>query len=120
MVFTHNGEKNKLFCNNGNSNNWINIKLNGTNTNKCAIGSKVRLKCEGIWQMRELLPVSGFGSQNSIRLHFGLGNASSIDSLIIDWPSGYTQTISSGLNVNTFNTIEKKKPIYCMESLLTT
>lgn len=105
-----NGEEaDKLFCNIGSGNNWLNVKLLGLNSNKSAIGARIKLKSNGIWQTREILPVSGFGSQNSIRAHFGLGTDNSIDSLVVFWPSGHTQIITSGLNINTFVTITEEE-----------
>ena len=109
MVFTHGGDNNQLFCHNGNSDNWLNVKLVGTNSNKSGIGARVKLKSNGIWQMREILPVSGFGSQNSIRAHFGIGESTSVDSLVVHWPSGHTQVITSGINNNTFITVTEEE-----------
>ncbi len=109
MVFTHDGDNNQLFCNNGNTGNWMNVRLIGTNSNKSGIGARVKLKSNGVWQIREILPVSGFGSQNSIRAHFGIGEATSIDSLVVNWPNGYTQIITSGINKNTFITVTEQE-----------
>jgi len=105
MIFTHDNDQNKLFCNNGNTNHWINIKLVGNYSNKAALGAKVKIKAGGIWQTREILPISGFGSQHSIRAHFGINDAQSIDSLIVFWPSGHEQVITSGLTIDAFTTI---------------
>ena len=42
--------------------------------------------------MREVLLGDGYGSQNSLRQHFGLGDAASVDDLVVKWPrSGITQ-----------------------------
>lgn len=107
-VSTHSGDKNKLFCNQGNGNTWISIQLKGTQSNASAIGAKVRLKSGGVWQVREVQTCSGFGSQSSLKLHFGLQSATSIDSMVVYWPSGYIQTITNGLAVNTFVTIAEE------------
>ena len=109
MVFTHGGDNNQLFCHNGNSGNWLNVRLVGTNSNKSGIGARVKLKSNDVWQIREILPVSGFGSQNSIRAHFGIGEATSIDSLVVKWPNGHTQIITSGINRNTFITVTEEE-----------
>ncbi|GJM61278.1 hypothetical protein PEDI_18300 [Persicobacter diffluens] len=90
-VFTHGNEVNHLFCNQGNANHWSNILLKGTNSNRSAIGARIRVKSDGKWQTREVQAQSGFGSPNSLRQHFGLACATSIDSIVIKWPSGYTQ-----------------------------
>ena len=77
-----------------NGNKWINIKCVGTVTNKSAIGAKVRLKAiingNPVWQMQEIDGQSGYCGQNLI-LHFGLGQASVIDSIKVEWPAGGDQ-----------------------------
>lgn len=103
-VFTHTSGNTRLFCNNGNDNKWIALRLVGTNSNRMAIGARVSLKSNGQWQHRQLLPVSGFGSQNSSVIHFGLGAGTLIDSLIVHWPSGLKQQLSN-LTINSYNTI---------------
>jgi hypothetical protein len=82
-----------LYHNNGNSNHWITIKLNGivgaTTSNISAIGTKIRIKAtingNVVWQMREISAQTSYCGQNDLRAHFGLGNATNIDSLIIQW-----------------------------------
>ena len=69
-----------------NDNNWVIIKVNGFPPNKDAIGARVRVVAGGISQIREVSGGSGFGSQNMLPLHFGLGRAIMIDSLIITYP----------------------------------
>ncbi|MEZ5173687.1 MAG: FG-GAP-like repeat-containing protein [Bacteroidia bacterium] len=94
-VATHSNQANRIFINNGNLNHWIQIKLTGTNTNKSAIGAKVRILSDGNWQMRELNAQSGLGGQSSQIIHFGLGISNSIDSLIVYWPGGHLQRYSN-------------------------
>ena len=89
---------NFLYRNNGNSNNWINVKLIGTVSNRSAIGAKVRVKAtiggKAFWQLREIN--TGFGSSaNSPEAHFGLGNATNIDILRIEWPSGIVEAMTN-------------------------
>lgn len=89
---TSNLQSNKLYLNNGNGNNWVNILLEGVVSNKSAIGAKVRVKANisgtDVWQYQEVCTFNGKRSQSSLNVEFGLGNASQIDSLIIEWPSG--------------------------------
>jgi hypothetical protein len=103
-------EDNVLYRNNGNSNNWLNIKLIGTQSNKSAIAAKVKAKAvidgEPVWQLREVSGLTGYCSQNSLNVHFGLGDAAEIDSLIIDWPSGLIQ-IFENVDVSNFISIEE-------------
>jgi len=96
----------RLLVNAGNSNHWIQLKLKGTNSNFSAIGAKVKVKAGGVWQMREVNSQSGFGSQNSLHQHFGLGAATIIDSIKIIWPSGYRQFLTN-IATNQFLSIEE-------------
>ena len=94
FVASHGKEKNYLFHNNQKGNHWINIKLIGTVSNRSAIGTRIKIKAGGIWQIREVNSQSGFCSQNSLRQHFGLGQATIIDSIVISWSSGIKQYIT--------------------------
>ncbi|MFC2117904.1 ASPIC/UnbV domain-containing protein [Bacteroidota bacterium] len=101
-------ENNALYRNNGNANNWINIKCIGVVSNKSAIGAKVRLKArignESRWQLRHISGQTGKCAQNSLNVHFGLGDATIIDSIKIEWPSGKL-TVQENISVNQFITI---------------
>lgn len=85
-----------LYHNDGNGNNWITIKLIGTTSNKAAIGARIKVKAtingNSVWQMREISAQSSYCGQNDMRAHFGLGDADSIDSITISWPSGLNET----------------------------
>jgi len=95
VVATHSGQPNVLFVNNGNSNGWLEVKLTGTASNASAIGADIFIKANGQWQMREVNAQSGFGGQSSFTQHFGLGNATQVDSMIIKWPSGTLQYLTN-------------------------
>ncbi len=87
------GDAKGLFRNdNSNGNHWIEINCIGTVSNKSAIGSRLKAKAtingNSVWQLRDISGQNSFDSQNSLRVHFGLGDASSVDSLLILWPSG--------------------------------
>lgn len=101
-VYLHGGNGAKsLFQNDtvAGNRNWINIKLIGNPSNKSALGAFVRIKANiyntTYSQLREVNAQNSFQSQNDLRVHFGLGNANTIDSLIIKWPSGNVQTFSN-------------------------
>ena len=76
-------ENNVLFKNNGGSNKWIMLNLEGIVSNKSAIGAIVKLKAEisgqPVWQMRKVAGQNGYCGQN-LQIHFGLGDATQIDS----------------------------------------
>jgi enediyne biosynthesis protein E4 len=73
-----------------NSNRWLKLKLIGTNSNRSAIGAKAFVSAAGRRQRQEVLSQSSFYSQSDLRLHFGLGSATSAD-VEIHWPSGVTE-----------------------------
>src|SRR6267142_1810131 len=86
---------NFLYRNNGNSNAWLTLKLEGRLSNRAAIGAKVRVKAtidrREVWQLREISGGGGLGSQNDLRAGFGLGSATNVDLVRIEWPSGIVQ-----------------------------
>ncbi len=85
-----------LYHNNGNNNHWITISLEGTKSNRSAIGAKVYVKAiingKSCWQLREVSAQNGYCSQNDLRMHFGLGQSAHIEEIKIIWPSGLQQS----------------------------
>ena len=67
--------------------NWIKVKLDGVKSNRSAIGTRVLARYGGKTQAQSVLSQSSFYSCNDPRLHFGLGNATSVD-LDVYWPNG--------------------------------
>lgn len=63
------------------------------------IGTKVQVKANGQWLSQEFVPVSGFQSSTYTPLHFGLGTATTVDSLLVWWPGGSRQ-IATALSVD--------------------
>jgi hypothetical protein len=90
---------NLLFMNNGNSNNWITITCQGRVSNRAAIGAKVRVKAtirgKMMWQLREISGGGNYFAQNDLRAQFGLGDATNVDVVRIEWPSGIVQEFSN-------------------------
>jgi hypothetical protein len=74
-------------------NKWIDFDLEGTASNRSAIGAQVRVFWNGQQQVQEVSGGSGFCAQNQRRLHFGLGKTAAIDRVEIRWPSGKMQTV---------------------------
>jgi enediyne biosynthesis protein E4 len=72
---------------------WMQIELEGQGSNRGAIGARVELQWKGRVQVQEVTAASGFSAQNQRRLHYGLGDATAVERVIIRWPSGQTQTI---------------------------
>lgn len=73
--------------------NWLGIKLEGNSPNTLGIGAKVLVATEGKIQMQEHYTTRGFQSSVAPGLHFGLGKASQVDSMLIIWPDGKFQIL---------------------------
>jgi hypothetical protein len=90
---------NGLYINGGNSNNWLCITCAGRISNRAAIGAKVRIKAtirnQSMWQMREISGGGGLASQNDLRALFGLGDATNVDIVRVEWPSGAIQELTN-------------------------
>ncbi len=76
-------------------NNWVDFELEGTASNRSALGAEVKLFWNGREQVQTVSGGSGFCAQNQRRLHFGLGRITKIEKAVIRWPSGKTQTIDN-------------------------
>ena len=77
----------------GNVSQWLTVKLIGTHCNRDAIGARVTVVSGDLTQMREVKSGSGYLSQNDLRLHFGLGAATSVGTLTVRWLCGRVQTL---------------------------
>ena len=85
---TYTTRSNILYQNSGNDNNWLHIKSLGTLSNGWGIGARVELSVNGRVQIREVSGGSGYGSQPSFTVEFGLGADTVVDLVKIKWPSG--------------------------------
>ena len=79
----------------GNASQWLGVKLIGTHCNRDAIGARVTVVSGELTQMREVKSGSGYLSQNDLRLHFGLGATTSVDTLTVRWLCGRVQTLQN-------------------------
>jgi hypothetical protein len=91
-----------------NTAHWIAIKLKGTKSNRDGIGARVEVYVAGKRQTAERVAGSGYLSQNDERLHFGLGTATTVDKILVHWPSGREQTLSK-LSVDQVILVEEPK-----------
>jgi hypothetical protein len=78
----------ELWRNNHMGGHFIKVALEGTVSNRDAIGATVRCFAGGLMQTRYTLCGEAHFGQSSQYLHFGLGDAENVDSLVILWPSG--------------------------------
>src|SRR3954467_2972543 len=95
-VVTNNfNDKPYFFANRFPRQNFIELRLTGTKSNRDAIGALVRLWIGKTQLVRQLMPVGGYLAESSKVLHFGLGDSAGVDSMVVRWPRGRLQTISN-------------------------
>jgi hypothetical protein len=96
VLFTSNGGAAYLFRNDGGSrNNWLQLKLVGTTSNRSAIGAVARVTSAGGTQSQTVHSGSSYCSASDLALTFGLGKDTSASSIEIDWPSGTRQKLAN-------------------------
>jgi enediyne biosynthesis protein E4 len=99
--------------------NFLMLNLRGTGKNTGAIGAEVTLYAQGKVNYQELVPMRGFESTVDERLHFGVGESTVIDSLLINWPDGnYTKLFK--IAANQFLTIDQKDSYPAKETVRNT
>ncbi len=74
---------------------YIQVMLQGTGKNTSALGSMVYVYTSRGVQVREQMPSRGYQSSVSFKLHFGLAECETVDSLVVEWPGGKASTLSN-------------------------
>jgi hypothetical protein len=74
---------------------WISFELQGTKSNRLAIGTRLKIVAGGMTQTEEIHSGGSYLSQNDLRVHFGLNTAKKIDSVEIRWSSGKIETLKN-------------------------
>lgn len=87
---------------------WIKINLIGTKSNRNGLGATVRVHAGGKAYTKYNDGKSGYLAQSVLPLYFGLDQATNIDRVEVDWPSGQKQTVINGLRTN--QTLEITEP----------
>jgi enediyne biosynthesis protein E4 len=88
------------------SNRWITFKLVGTQSNRSAIGARVRVRSAGGVQMDEVRGGGSYYAQNDLRVHFGLGRDTKVDQVDVRWPNG-KEEVWRDLAVDRFVTLKE-------------
>jgi hypothetical protein len=89
-----------------NGNHWVEFQLLGTKSNRAAIGARLTIHAGELVQFNEVRGGASYLSQNDLRLHFGLGTNTRIDSVEISWPSGLVEHLGN-LGVDQIYVIEE-------------
>jgi len=74
---------------------WVSFELAGTKSNRLALNARLKIVAGGTTQTEEIHSGGSYLSQNDLRVHFGLGAATKIDSVEIRWPSGRVETLTN-------------------------
>ncbi|HCN36266.1 MAG TPA: hypothetical protein DIS94_00950, partial [Bacteroidetes bacterium] len=103
-------QNNFLYNNNGNQNKFVNIKCFSISNNTSSIGTRVKvvtmINGNRKTQTREIFGQTGYNAQNELSVHFGLSDATVIDSVIIDWHASSPQRqVFTNVEVNKFYTV---------------
>ncbi|MEL6866094.1 MAG: FG-GAP-like repeat-containing protein, partial [Bacteroidota bacterium] len=102
LFIANHGENVNFFYENGRGQcqSSICINLVGVNSNRTGVGARISVLATingfPTWQIREVsTQTGGLSSQGELRQLFGLGDAAQVDSIVVEWPSGHTQTMGS-------------------------
>jgi hypothetical protein len=74
---------------------WASFELTGTKSNRLALNARITIVAGGMTQTDEVHSGGSYLSQNDLRLHFGLANATKIDKVEIHWPFGRSETLTN-------------------------
>ena len=92
-----NGDEDNTLYENQSHGNWLKLSLTGSESNRMAVGARVTITTRHSGktkrQVRWLDTSTGYASQNEPILHFGLGAATNVATLSIDWPSGQREEL---------------------------
>lgn len=86
---------------------YLKIRLEGTTSNRDGLGSRITVRAGDQTWCRQHDGQSGYLSQSSMSVYFGLGQLDSADSITVQWPSGASQTLSGPIEANQTLTIKE-------------
>ena len=95
-----------LLRNDTTGNHWVTFSLEGTKSNRSAIGARVTIEAGGRRQVAEVRSGGSYLSQNDRRVRFGLGDATTVDRVTIRWPAGTTEAVTQ-LAADRFYTVRE-------------
>jgi len=88
------------------ANHWIAFKTIGTKSNRDGIGARITVKAGKRLLVDEVRSGSSYVSNNDMRVHFGLGKETKLDSVEVRWPSGLTERFDN-LAIDQINTLKE-------------
>ena len=107
ILIANNQGQSRFFQNNlDNNNNYITIKLKQNGDNMDAIGAKIQVTVGDITQLRQVIAGGNFASSTWTTQHFGLGDNTNIDSILVTWPDNSTELLNN-VAINQYLVIDK-------------
>jgi hypothetical protein len=95
LFMTYRHSENRLLRNDlANGNHWIEVDLDGVESNRDGVGARITVTAGGRAQIRDVLTGTGYWSQDSKVQHFGLGPETEVSEIEVRWPSGITQIVT--------------------------
>ena len=94
LIVNNQAEKASVYRNNSNK-SYVTFSLTGPTKNISGIGAVITVFSDGLQQSRQQFVSRGFQSSVSNKLHFGLGENTKIDSVLVDWKNGKSQKITN-------------------------
>jgi hypothetical protein len=92
IVVSNIDERPSVLENQSPARSWLEVRLAGTRSNRAAIGARVSVTAGGRRLERTIQSGMSYASQCEIAAHFGLGDATRVDALRVDWPSGLSES----------------------------
>jgi len=90
------------------SNHWVSFELTGTKSNRLAIGARLKVVAGGMTQTEQIHSGGSYLSQHDLRVHFGLGTSTRIESVEIHWPSGAVDVLKDLVADQFYSVLEGK------------
>ncbi len=89
LITNNNGPVRLLLNQAAQGNHWLEVRLQGVKDNRTGLGSRVGLRRKKQATLWRLAKTDGsYLSASDSRVHFGLGNSSDLDAVVVEWPSG--------------------------------
>jgi len=95
MYTGNSDESNRLYHNEGTSNHWLYLELQGTASNRAAIGARVEVIAGSLRQTKAVSGGSGYCNQHALAQAFGLGTNTAAQQVQITWPSGAVEILEN-------------------------
>ncbi|GGD80603.1 FG-GAP-like repeat-containing protein [Planktosalinus lacus] len=108
---------NEIHYNSGNNNNWIVINTQGVESNRNGIGARIEIVSALGTQIRDVRSGEGFRFMSTLNTHFGIGQDTEIEQLIVRWPSGTIDVIENP-EINTTHLIVEGQTLSVEENRL--